>query len=235
MVEKAKLFYFGVLVLVIVAFIFHVVAMGHHHWKIVYPRYNNASANVSTIGLFTRCVRSRTETTETCFPNLYPTRNASSVIGGCNYDVCLWRNKTNYGNCGCDFIPSTKGIAACTILASIFLGLSFIIIFIHSVNTSTTRSVRLILGIGPLIFLILAFIFILIALILVGSYLSRDTMHLMGYFDHISDLGTYRTIVGNAYTIRVDYSTGLEIISLFLTFLSVILYGVFVFKLGRST
>ncbi|CAF0776289.1 unnamed protein product [Rotaria sordida] len=90
---------------------------------------------------------------------------------------CQQRASNPY--CPCDYLPSTKGIAACTIIAAIFLGLTIIILFIHSINTSETRSIGMFLSVLPLILLLLAFAFILTALILVGSYLSRDVMYLV--------------------------------------------------------
>ena len=170
MAEKAKIFYFGVFILTVFAFIFHVTAMGHHHWKKADARYANTTPH-TTIGLFTRCIPSNVSKTESCSPNLFP-KNAS-----CSVSQCLLRETPSY--CSCDFLPSTKGIAACAIIASVFLGLAIIILFIHSINTSETRTVGLFLGILPLILLLLAFIFILITLILVGSYLSRDMMHVV--------------------------------------------------------
>lgn len=175
MVEKAKIFYFGVFILVVFAFVFHVTAMGHHHWKKASPRNITGGGyiggNLTTIGLFTRCIPSDVVNQELCFPNLFP-KNPSCNAGSC-------RLKNPDSACLCDFLPSTKGIAACAILASIFLGLAIIILFIHSVNTSETRTVGLVLSLFPLILLLLAFIFILITLILVGSYLSRDIMELV--------------------------------------------------------
>jgi len=170
MVEKAKIFYFSVFVLVVFAFIFHVTAMGYNHWKkatvinsTVIPDFN-----YTTIGLFTRCTTSNIIKTETCFPNLYPGN------GSCSWSQCLLRSGN--ADCQCDFLPSTKGIAACAIIAAVFLGLAIIILFIHSIKTSETRSIGLFLGLFPLFLLFFAFVFILIALILVGSYLSRDMM-----------------------------------------------------------
>lgn len=176
MVEKAKLFYFGVFILVVFAFTFHVTAMGHHHWKKADLRdptvLSPAIFNYTSIGLFTRCERSTFSNLETCFPNRFPTDNTCDPISS-----CLPRSSTT--SCSCDFLPSTKGIAACTIIAAVFLGLTIIILFIHSINTSETRSLGIVLSLLPLILLLLSFIFILIALILVGSYLSRDVMHLL--------------------------------------------------------
>lgn len=175
MVEKAKIFYFGVFILVVFAFVFHVTAMGHHHWKKASAR--NATAfgyiggNLTTIGLFTRCIPASGTTMEMCFPNLFPSNNS------CTINDCLSRNSDS--TCSCGFLPSTKGIAACAIIASIFLGLAFIILFAHSINTTETRAVGLILALLPWILLLLAFIFILITLILIGSYLSRDMMELL--------------------------------------------------------
>ncbi|CAF4181301.1 unnamed protein product, partial [Rotaria sordida] len=86
---------------------------------------------------------------------------------------------TSIESCQCDFLPSTKGIAACTIIASIFLGLSIILLFIHSINISENYSIGVCLSFFPFILILLAFIFILITLILVGSYLSRDIMYVV--------------------------------------------------------
>ena len=176
MVEKAKIFYFSVFVLVVFAFIFHVTAMGYAHWKKATPLNSNGTNAIggsqTTIGLFTRCITSNGSSIESCFPNVYPGNNNCPNIGYC-LDV------VSSSNCSCDYLPSTKGIAACSIIASIFLGLAIIILFIHSINTKETRAVGLILGLFPLLLLLLALIFILIALILVGSYLSRDAMHLI--------------------------------------------------------
>ncbi|CAF3970561.1 unnamed protein product [Rotaria magnacalcarata] len=176
MVEKAKIFYFAVFILVVFACIFHVTAMGHHHWKKADLRDMNTrnplGFNYTIIGLFTRCIISPTLKQETCFPNMLPGNNS------CNPQTSCWTRESN-PFCSCDFLPSTKGIAACAIIASIFLGLTIIILFIHSINASETRSLGMVLSLLPLILLLLAFIFILIALILVGSYLSRDVMHLL--------------------------------------------------------
>jgi hypothetical protein len=174
MVEKAKIFYFGVFILVVFAFIFHVTAMGFPHWKKADARNstyaNTYGFNRTTIGLFTRCIPITGYTQETCFPNVFPKNVSCSIV------TCWTTNPSS--SCSCDYLPSTKGIAACAIIAAIFLGLAIIILFIHSINTSETRTVGLLLGLLPLILLLFAFIFILITLILVGSYLSRDIMTL---------------------------------------------------------
>jgi hypothetical protein len=182
--EKAKIFYFSVFVFVVVAFIFHVNAMGHHHWKKATSRYyNRTDFNYTTIGLFTRCVPSEIDNSETCYPNIYP-RNSS-----CTYTACEPRFPNP--NCQCDFSSSTKGIAACAIIAAIFLGLVIIILFIHSIKTTASRSFELFLGLFPLILLLLALIFILITLILVGSYLSRDIMYILRTPASTYTLGNY--------------------------------------------
>jgi hypothetical protein len=181
MVAKAKLFYFSVFILVVFAFVFHINAMGHHHWKRATAR--NDTRNLTTIGLFTRCIPSEYNKTETCFPNIYPGNTS------CQWSDCLSRAMND--TCQCDFLPSTKGIASCAIIAAVFLGVSIILLFIHSIKTTETRSIGLFLAIVPLILLILALIFILIALILVGSYLSRDIMY------------TFRTSL-STYTIKIN-------------------------------
>jgi hypothetical protein len=181
MVEKAKIFYFGVFILVVFAFIFHVTAMGFSHWKKATATNVNGTVLLSgnnqvTIGLFTRCATSNISFGESCFPNVFP-GNISCVLGDCS-------QVQSASSCSCGTLPSTKGIAACAIIASIFLGLAIIILFIHSVNTAETRTLGLVLGLFPLLLLLLAFIFILITLILIGSYLSRDMMEIVRIYNN---------------------------------------------------
>jgi hypothetical protein len=180
MVEKAKIFYFGVFILVVFAFIFHVTAMGFSHWKKATTTnltvISMLGGNQATIGLFTICKTTTNTYGEGCFPNTYPSNNS------CTIGNCLQPNLTSI--CSCDYLPSTKGIAACAIIASIFLGLAIIILFIHSVNTAETRTLGLVLGLFPLLLLLLAFIFILITLILIGSYLSRDMMEFVRIYNN---------------------------------------------------
>jgi hypothetical protein len=177
MVEKAKIFYFSVFIFVVFAFVFHITAMGFPNWKKAdirnasSPYYSSVGSHIN-IGLFTRCSPILNANGQSCYPNIFANNNS------CTYVSCSATDSSS-SPCSCDYLPSTKGIAACTIIASIFLGLVIIILFIHSINTSETRSLGLFLGLFPLLLLLLAFIFILIALILVGSYLSRDIMTLM--------------------------------------------------------
>ena len=175
--EKGKFFYFTVFVLVVFALVFHLTAMGHHHWKRAEARNatygNRYFFNSTTIGLFTRCIPAEdTLAVEQCFPNRFPMNYSCNPLNAC-------LAKTPNEACRCDFLPSSKGIASCAIIASVFLGLALIILFIHSIKTSETRSLGLILSLLPFIFLLLAWMFILTTLILVGSYLSRDIMHLV--------------------------------------------------------
>lgn len=170
--EKSKILYFSVFILVVIAFIFHVNAMGHNHWKkAISKNFTVTDVDRVTIGLFTRCRTFDTDNSEICYPNRYP-RNTS-----CLWNYCTSRSAN--ASCQCDYSSSTKGIASCSIIAAIFLGLAIIILFIHSIKTTESRSIGLILGLNPLILLLLAFIFILITLILVGSYLSRDVMYIL--------------------------------------------------------
>jgi hypothetical protein len=176
MVEKAKIFYFTVFIMVVIALVFHLTAMGHHHWKKAEAQ-NITSAdkygfNYTSIGLFTRCATRDGYSGEHCFPNKFPGNISCDPFSDC-------RLENPISACDCDYLPSTKGIAACTIIAAISLGIALIILFVHSINTSETRSMSMILSLFPLIFLLLAFASILTALILVGSYLSRDMMSLL--------------------------------------------------------
>ncbi|CAM4751050.1 unnamed protein product [Rotaria magnacalcarata] len=204
--------------------------MGHHHWKNA-VRHNfttNNYINLTTIGLFTRCVTSYFTATETCFPNKFPMNN-----NFLDSNLCVQTPLNDTFQC--DFLPSTKGIASCAIIAAVYLGLSVVILFIHSINTSEARSIGICLSFFPLLLLLLAFIFILITLILVGSYLSRDMMYILRASFPASNSQGLLDEVRRIYTVRIGWSTGLDIIALVLTFFSFILYNVFVFKVGRSS
>ena len=234
----AKLLYFGAFLCVVIAFVFHATAMGHHHWKHAFYRENNSLGfNFTSIGLFTRCTPSTFVKSEVCVPNLYPRSDFCFSQG-----QCLPRAVND--TCHCDFLPSTKGIAACAIIGAIGLGLALILLFMQSINESQSRILALLYGVLPLVFIILAFIFILIALILVGSYLSRDMMHLARYnqskypsndcsfvqFSSILlalDLDDLRDRVERSYDVRIGWASGLEIVALVMSFFSLILYGLF--------
>ncbi|CAF1615726.1 unnamed protein product [Adineta ricciae] len=224
----AKIVYFTVFVLAIMAFIFHATAMGHHHWKhVTGTNITLTGFNRTTIGLFMRCVPSDTLYTEVCFPNTYPVLHRA-----CKWSDCQNKNLTE--NCGCDYLPSTKGIAACTILAAVFLGISIILLFIHSIRTNETRVAAILLSFLPLILLLLTFIFMLIALILVGSYLSRDMMAIYRTIFDNESWEDARKIATQSYSTQIGWASGLEIIALVLTFLSFVFYCLFVFKLSRT-
>ncbi|CAF1314561.1 unnamed protein product [Adineta steineri] len=207
--------------------------MGHHHWKQVISKNTDRTGfSRTTIGLFTRCVPSVDRKSELCFPNMYPAINSGCL--GTNiinrYD-CLPR--TLNATCGCDFLPSTKGIAACAIIAAVLLGIAIILLFIHSIKTTETRTIGLCLSFLPLLLLLLAFLFILTALILVGCYLSRDIMQLIRT-NPTTSWGDLRQQAKDVADIRIGWASGLEIIALVFTFFSFILYSIFVFKLGRT-
>ena len=171
--SKAKFLYFTVFVLVAFAFVFHITAMGFHHWKeATSPKNRNMSAvNLKSFGLFTRCLQSNGTRGYGCEPNLFP----DQVLQQCPYNICSIRREND--DCACDYLPSSKGIAACAIIAAVFLGLALILLFIQSINeASESRLIAVFFGFIPLFLLLLTWIFILITLILVGSYLSRDVM-----------------------------------------------------------
>lgn len=170
--SKAKVLYFTVFILVAFAFVFHITAMGFHHWKEAHEK-NPVTGTVSylSFGLFTRCLETNVTKGQSCAPNLF-------TEPGCSNAICLY--KVSNESCSCDYLPSSKGIAACAIIAAIFLGLALILLFLQSINDSNeSRIVAILFGFIPLFLLLLTWIFILITLILVGSYLSRDVMFLI--------------------------------------------------------
>ena len=169
--DRSKVTYFSSFALLIIAFIFHLTAMGHHRWKRATSRDLFTNRLVTTsIGLFNRCYRIENQSGERCELNVFPMNQ-----------TCFQQVDCLSGECHCDFLPSTKGIAACTILAAIFLGISLICLFVQSIITPKQRFSSLCLGFTPWFLLLFATIWILIALILVGSYLSRDVIYFVRY------------------------------------------------------
>lgn len=181
--NKAKFLYFTVFVLVVFAFVFHITAMGFHHWKVaVYPKSRNLSTvSVTSFGLFTRCSTSNASRGYGCEPNRFPEQEQQGQGQGqqfCSYTICSARRENDV--CPCDYLPSSKGIAACAIIAAVFLGLALILLFIQSINEANeSRLIAIFFGFIPLLLLLLTWLFILITLILVGSYLARDVMFMM--------------------------------------------------------
>ena len=151
--------------------------MGQNHWKQADAKPNLEpdflyELNRTTVGLFTRCVPAPLATVESCFPNLYPGPDSPCF----SWTDCQPREYN--ATCQCDYLPSTKATAACAIIAAIFLGLAVILLFLQSISSSESRILGLLFGFVPLILLFLAFVFMLITLILVGSFLSRDVIHI---------------------------------------------------------
>ena len=59
-------------------------------------------------------------------------------------------------------------------------------------------------------------------------------LNIFQFLGQANDVTTYRDATKQALQVRVDWSTGLDIIALILTFFSLILYSAYVFKFGRS-
>lgn len=245
----AKTFYFALFILAVTALIVHLIAMGQNHWKQADAKPNQLpdflyGRNRTTVGLFTRCEPDDLAQVETCFPNLYPGTESPCF----SWTDCQPREYN--ATCQCDFLPSTKATAACAIIAAIFLGLAVILLFLQSISSSESRILGLLFGFVPLILLFLAFVFMLITLILVGSFLSRDVIHMgdteLGTAQTLSSNWMYSSLllglnltylrprVAERYNVRIGSSAGLEIAALILTFFSFVLYVMYVFKIGRA-
>lgn len=239
MANRAEILYFSAFSLAVFSLVFHLTAMGHPNWK--EARRIDGSIEVNSrinIGLFKRCYRRNSIHSEICELNIFP-RNDSCF----SYFDCLLENVDP--SCRCDFLPSSKGIAASTILSAIFLGSAVILIFFQSIKTSESRFFRIILGFIPAFLLLFTWIWMLIGLILVGSYLSRDLMHVLRFetgffsflfsakvflcFSSVFDRNLLLERVQNNFRVRVGWATGLEIIALVLDFFAWLLYSIFVF------
>ncbi|CAF1085228.1 unnamed protein product [Didymodactylos carnosus] len=236
-------------ILVLITFMFHILAMGYNRWKII--RCKSCSGNVSVHTIYTsltqRCYLSsfsldqQSLSGELCLSNkfLYPKKKGDAEL--ClnetldqQYTECS--SHTYSKQCHCDYALGTKIILALTIVAAILLGLTILIT--HFMLLSAEKNIILFV-IGET-FLIISFLAILIALILVGVYKTQDidelkykrTLNAMsGMPINSKELGRLRN---SNYSITVGYSVGLEIIALFFTLGTAIFFIFLLWVRGRS-
>ena len=90
-----------------------------------------------------------------------------------NSDIHRLCHQTN-NPCQCDYSSITKGLISCTVIAACTLSLSFLLIFSHIIINPYKYQVHLYITIVTVFLLLVGLIFILSALILLGSSLSYD-------------------------------------------------------------
>ncbi|CAF0844605.1 unnamed protein product [Didymodactylos carnosus] len=178
--------------LIIIAFIFHILAMGYPRWKTV-TCLNCANESVQAwhTSINKRCYLSELQNfsfgenhplvAQLCLPNeyLYPKKQEDSLLCSLQmfedpYTICALKTYTK--ECYCAYTNATQAIISLTVIASILLGSC---IFISHYVACVYKEVVLkwLLFSGE-IFLVISSIAILIALIISGLYKSQDLDHL---------------------------------------------------------
>ena len=143
-----------------------------------------ASENTITVGIFQRCANHPISISATknrsypiCDDNKYifpGNKNCrKSEKSEANSDIHRLCHQTN-NPCQCDYSSITKGLISCTVIAACTLSLSFLLIFSHIIINPYKYQVHLYITIVTVFLLLVGLIFILSALILLGSSLSYD-------------------------------------------------------------
>jgi len=152
----------------------------------------------------------------------------------------------------CDYMSQTKGLIACTCIAACTIGLALLITYTNLLINQFKYKTHLKVSFVALIFSILGFLAILTTLILIGSYMERD---LWEYKENlINQVKTYKaqcdqrdcsitpedfeknkkTKLRADWDVRLDFSAGLEIVSLIMTSFALITQILYLFRTLRS-
>ncbi|CAF0892986.1 unnamed protein product [Didymodactylos carnosus] len=132
------------LLLGIAALIFHFLAMFTKRWKVAIPK---GVQNISN--------------------------NNPHYYGFIYRHLCSSLTKVVHP-CTCDYIPSTKGLQWCCILAALYLILGILVLYLKLIAAPQNASAAFLLGFVPVSLIFIALLFMLTTLILVGAYLRRD-------------------------------------------------------------
>ncbi|CAF0766158.1 unnamed protein product [Rotaria sordida] len=172
----------------IAALVLHLLAMCSPRWKITKRDRAPIMAPVS-YGLWQRCEYANITimkqgialgirpNVQICRPNRYMRYSSD------NFDTCyhIRRNcpvteqEQLPEGCLCRYLPSAKGLQWLTVLAAIFLVLGLLLLYLKTIASPQNDVAVLLIGFGPFICFLLALLLMSTALILVGTYLRRDT------------------------------------------------------------
>jgi len=252
MLEITRIYLSSGILLVAMTLVFHLIAIGYPRWKVY--EHRRTPNETMFIGLFHRCENRLVNVIGTtnryypiCDENRYlpPDRNLSDIIH--RYPLNETPRLCNVaGNpYRCDYSPITKGLISTTILAACLLIFSLLLIYLHLlINQFKYKTHLLIAGI-TIALLLLAFLFILTTLILLGSTMSFDLFEFR--YNFRSRLlerqrqnrtngfeQSIRQAAASDYDIRLDWSAGLEIIALVLTSFTLVSQILYLFSTYRN-
>ncbi|CAF2415216.1 unnamed protein product [Rotaria sp. Silwood2] len=252
MLEISRIYLSTGLLLAIVTLIFHIIAMEYPRWK-VYEHRRNPSETMF-IGLFHRCenrlindVLNKTKIYLICDENKYLSynKNLSYVLNQVQ-STEVQRFCNIAGNpYRCDYSSINKILISCTIISIFTLSLSIISIYLHLLINQFKYKTHLGIAIITISLLFIVFLCFLITLILLSSTMSYDLFEYRYNLNYrlmkqkrqnlTNDFEqNIRQIAAIDYDIRLDWSAGLEIISLILSSFTLVSQILYLFSTYRN-
>ncbi|CAF4617538.1 unnamed protein product [Rotaria sp. Silwood1] len=252
MLEISRIYLSTGLLLAIFTLIFHIIAMEYPRWKIY--EHRRIPNETMFIGLFHRCenrlingVLNTNKMYLICDANKYlpHNKNLSYLLHKvqpteaqrfCNIAGNPYR---------CNYSLINKSLISCTIISIFTLSLSIISIYLHLLINQFKYKTHLGIAIITISLLFIAFICILTTLILLSSTMSHDLFEyrynlnyrLIGqkHQNLTNDFEqSIRQIAASDYDIRLDWSAGLEIISLILSSFTLVSQILYLFSTYRN-
>ncbi|UJR23473.1 hypothetical protein I4U23_026473 [Adineta vaga] len=252
MLEMNRIYLTAGLILAVSTLIFHMIAIGYPRWKIY--EHRRTPSETLFIGLFHRCesqlinvVSDTNKIYSICNENKYlPTkRNFSTIINKLKPNE-VQRLCNIAGNpYRCDYSPTTKGLISSTIISACSMSFVIILIYSHLLINQFKYKTHFGIAIITISFIFLAFIFLLITLILLGSTMAYELFEYRYNFNarlterkqrNLTDgfEQNIRQTVASDYDIRLDWSAGLEIISLILSSFTLVTQILYLFSTYRN-
>ncbi|CAF0969851.1 unnamed protein product [Rotaria sordida] len=252
MLEISRIYLSTGLLLAIFTLIFHIIAMECPRWKIY--EHRRIPSETIFIGLFHRCenrlidgVLNTSKIYLICDENKYlPYNKNLSYLLNKIQPIEAQRFCNIAGNpYRCNYSSINKSFISSTIITIFTLSLSIISIYLHLLINQFKYKTHLGIAITTISLLFIAFIFILITLILLSSTMSYDLFEYRYNLNYRlmqqkhRNLTTdfeqnIRQIAASDYDIRLDWSAGLEIISLILSSFTLVSQILYLFSTYRN-
>jgi hypothetical protein len=252
MLELSRIYLSIGLLLAILTLIFHLIAMEYPRWKIY--EHRRTPSETIFIGLFHRCenqlitvVSDTNKIYPICDENRYLpyNKNLSTIIKKLQPQEATHLCNIAGNPYNCTYSSINKGLISSTIISAFTLSLSIILIYIHLLINQFKYKTHFIIAIITVSLLFLAFIFILITLILFGSTMANDLFEYRYNLKYrlieqkrrnSTDIlkQTIRQTAASDYDIRLDWSAGLEIISLILSSFTLVTQILYLFSTYRN-
>ncbi|CAF0823098.1 unnamed protein product [Adineta steineri] len=252
MLEISRIYLTAGLLLAILTLIFHMIAMGHPRWKIY--EHRRTPSETMFIGLFHRCenhlinvVNDTNKIYSICDANKYlpENKNLTNIIKKLHPNEIQRLCNVAGNSYRCNYSSISKSLISSTIISACTLSLSIILIYLHLLINQFKYKTHFGIAIITISFLFLAFIFILITLILLGSTMSYELFQYRYNLNYrLTTLKNQnltnsleqniRQTASSDYDIRLDWSAGLEIISLILSSFTLVTQILYLFSTYRN-